>query len=80
MKEFREISNLIERVSALTGERHKNAILRKALEHYLEFLEKRQTLTDRIHLVQAKAKALGIRDLGTDDKALMDEMWDDFQK
>lgn len=62
------------------GDQDHDAILRKALEHYLEFLEKRQTLAERINLVQAKAKALGIWDLSTDDKALMDEMWDDFLK
>lgn len=77
MNDAKDISDLIQRVGAHTGDQHDDAIIRKALEHYLEFLEKRPTLADRIDLIQAKAKALGIRDLGTDDKALMDDMWDD---
>lgn len=69
-------SQLIERIRKLIGDEPEDKILCHALKAYLHELGDKLSTAERLELLQAKARALGISPKETDDKPLMDDMWE----
>ena len=73
-----------EEVNDLAGELAKAAGLnktdavRRALEHELDALSRKETLAQRIAPIQEQARRLGLRPRTESDKALMDELSGDI--
>lgn len=69
-------SQLIERIRELIGDEPVGKIICDALKVYLNELGDKLSTAERLELLQVKARALGIDPKETDDKPLMDDMWE----
>lgn len=67
------VNDLAEKAAKLTGKTKTDAV-RLALESHIEALQSSRTLAERVTVLQARARALGLSADGFDDKPLMDDL------
>ena len=72
-----EVDVLAEKLRAALGARTKTEAVRAALRHELERLTEKKSFADRNAKAFELADRLGAPDPAFDEKAFMDEMWDD---
>ncbi|MCG6113451.1 MAG: type II toxin-antitoxin system VapB family antitoxin [Paracoccus sp.] len=70
-----EIDELVAKYCAITGVKNKSEAVRQALAAQISALSAKESLADRIAVIQSRAAAAGIVADGRDDKAFMDAMW-----
>lgn len=76
-KTANQIHDLVQQLREVTGVLDDDAIVRDALEFYLASLSDKQSLRERIRLIQRKVEALGELDENFDFKKFRNEMSDD---
>ncbi len=67
------VARLAAKAAALTGVSKTRAV-RQALESHIASLEARETLSESVARIQARARTAGLRADGYDDKELMDDL------
>ncbi len=67
------VAHLAAKAAALTGV-SKTCAVRQALESHIASLEARETLSESVARIQARARTAGLRADGYDDKELMDDL------
>ncbi len=72
-----QIHDLVQQLREVTGVLDDDAIVRDALEFHLASLSDKQSLRERVQLIQKKVEALGELDENFDFKKFRNEMSDD---
>ena len=72
-----EVNDLAGELAKVAGLNKTDAV-RRALEHELDALSRKETLAQRIAPIQEQARRLGLRPRTESDKALMDELSGDI--
>ncbi|MCT4611525.1 MAG: type II toxin-antitoxin system VapB family antitoxin [Pelagimonas sp.] len=71
-----DVNNLAEAALKLTGRTNKTALVKDALEAFIEAHSAQESLHDKVAKIQEKAAQHGIVADGVDDKNFMDDAWD----
>jgi len=71
------VNELAEQALKMTGGKNKTAVVRSALQAFIEAHNSKETLSERVAKVQSHAVSCGIMADGADDKDLMDDAWGD---
>ncbi|MFT6533801.1 MAG: antitoxin VapB [Limimaricola cinnabarinus] len=72
------VGSLADKLAQLATKGNKTEAVRLALEHELERLAQKKSLSERVAALQARAADLGLRANGYDDKPLMDDLSGDL--
>ncbi|SCZ60003.1 hypothetical protein SAMN04488118_10418 [Epibacterium ulvae] len=70
-----QVNDLAETALKITGRTNKTELVRDALEAFIHVHSAKESLSDKVAKIQAKAAEHGIVADGADDKSLMDDAW-----
>ncbi|SCZ73574.1 hypothetical protein SAMN04488118_11764 [Epibacterium ulvae] len=72
-----QVNDLANKALKITGRTNKTALVKEALQAFIEAHSAKESLSDKVAKIQEKAAQHGIVADGVDDKGLMDEAWDE---
>ena len=72
-----QVNELAEHALKMTGGKSKTAVVKNALEAFIEAQSVKESLVEKVTKIQMKAVSNGIGADGVDDKSLMDDAWDE---